>query len=104
MGKMGGETGEERCQCVFRIVCPGETFSVLSHFLVQEFHGWQKTRADAFTDFHLDYFTHQLFEIVRLVIWNAENEIVSPVYTKCFQHCAPVQKMAPPHFSGSHDR
>ena len=37
------------------------------------------------------HFTHQLFEIVRPVIWNAEDEIVSPVHTKCFQHCAPVQ-------------
>ena len=41
--------------------------------------------------FHLEHFTHQVFEIVRLVIWNAEDGFVSPVHTKCFQHCAPVQ-------------
>ena len=58
---------------------------------VQELHICQKSRADAFTDFHLEHFTHQLFEIVRLVIWNAEDEIVSPVHTKCFQRCAPVR-------------
>ena len=45
----------------------------------------------AFADFHLEHFTHQLFEIVRPVIWNAEDEIVSPVHTKCFQRGAPIQ-------------
>ena len=41
--------------------------------------------------FTFEHFTHQLFEIFRPVIWNAENEIVSPVHTKRFQHCAPVE-------------
>ena len=48
------------CQCVFRIVRPGETFSVPCHFSVQEFHWCQKTRADAFTDFHLEYSSHAI--------------------------------------------
>ena len=39
---------------------------------------------------HLEHLTHQLFEIVCLVIWKAEVEIVSPVHTTCFQHCAAV--------------
>ena len=39
---------------------------------------------------HLEHLTHQLFEIVCLVIWNAEDEIVSPVHTTCFQHWAAV--------------
>ena len=58
---------------------------------MQELLGCQKSGADAFTDFHLEHFTQKLFEIVRPVIWNAKDEIVSPVHTKCFQRCAPVQ-------------
>ena len=59
-------------------------------FLMQEFHRCQKTRADAFTNFHLEHFTHQLLKIVCPVIWNAEDKIVSPVHAKRFQHCALV--------------
>ena len=54
-------------------------------------HGCLTARTDAFTDCHFQNFTHQLFEIVCSVIWNAEDEIVSPVHAKCFQRCAPVQ-------------
>ena len=86
------------CRCVFRIVRPGETFSVPTHLPVQEFHRCQKTRTDAFAHFHLEHFTHQLFEIVRPVIWNVKDEVVSPSAHQVLPALRPSTSTAPPTF------
>ena len=92
-----------RCQCVFQVVRPRETFSVPCHFPVQELHGCQETRADAFTYFHLEHFTHQLFEVVRPVMWNAKVEIVSPT-TKNVAWFEDLQLGSTPSGAGSLER
>ena len=51
-------------------------------FLCRNSTDVRKTRADTFTDFHLEHFTHQLFEIIGPVIQNAEDELVSQVHTQ----------------------
>ena len=86
------------CQCVFRILRPEKTFSVLSHLPVQEFHRCQKTRADAFTNFHLEQFTHHCSRSSALSSGMQEMK-PSRQCTPMLPALRPSINTAPPHFS-----
>ena len=51
-------------QCVYRIVNPEEVFSVPCHFFAHEFHCYQASRINTFTDSYPERFTHQLLKVV----------------------------------------